>query len=165
MRARSASNPDLATMPAINMRRVRNVLYRKGKTIEILVNYEPACISCRNGGSSFSAKAKARTIKAFIRRLSIFPPTCIPWANLFRKAAASFSKRSLRSRTRGERNYRLARSGYLDGLTSCRQNAGFCQQKSVRRHDAGPYRRRCAEPDRHLPELVRILFWPAGLLL
>ena len=36
------ANPSLATNPAYQYAAVRNLLYRKGKTVELLVNYEPS---------------------------------------------------------------------------------------------------------------------------
>lgn len=40
--AEKYNNPDLATNQSYQYAAVRNALYRKGKTIELLVNYEPA---------------------------------------------------------------------------------------------------------------------------
>jgi glucose-6-phosphate isomerase len=43
--AEAYRNPDLAENPAARYAAVRNALYRKGKTVELLVNYEPSFLS------------------------------------------------------------------------------------------------------------------------
>ena len=40
--AKAYNNPDLATNPCYQYAAARNALYRKGKTVELFVNYEPA---------------------------------------------------------------------------------------------------------------------------
>ena len=47
---------------------VRNILLRKGKSVEIVANYEPACTTFPSGGSSSSARARARTREASSRQ-------------------------------------------------------------------------------------------------
>jgi hypothetical protein len=44
---------------------VLNVLYNKGKAIELLVNYEPLFIMFLNGGSSYLEKVKGKIKRAF----------------------------------------------------------------------------------------------------
>lgn len=53
---------------ALKYAAVRNILHRKGKSVEILANYEPVFTMYPNGGSSCTVKAKERTRRVFSRQ-------------------------------------------------------------------------------------------------
>ena len=72
---------------------LRNLMYRAGKKVEILVGYEPS------GGSSCTARVRARTTRAFSRRPSFSPPTCIRSVSISRRASACCLRRCSTSRT------------------------------------------------------------------
>ena len=87
------TDPDLAKNDCYRYAAARNILYRKGKSVEILASYEPFPRCSVSGGNSFTAKAKGRTARAFTRLPSSFPPICIPWGSSFRTATAFCLKR------------------------------------------------------------------------
>jgi len=55
----------------------RNLLYRNGKKLEILCNWEPSARLF--GGSSSSANPRARTARESSRQRPSLPPTCTLW--------------------------------------------------------------------------------------
>lgn len=57
---------ELEENPAYQYAVVRNVLYNKGKTIEMLINYSKRFNILQNGGSSCSEKVKGKMRRAFI---------------------------------------------------------------------------------------------------
>ena len=77
---------------------LRNILYRKGKNVEMLVSYEPSFVTMAEWYCS--ARARARTTRAFSRPPQYSPPTCTPWVSTSRKAAAFCSRLWLTSRSR-----------------------------------------------------------------
>ncbi|GAE86996.1 glucose-6-phosphate isomerase [Acetivibrio straminisolvens JCM 21531] len=59
------SNPNLMENDCYKYAAVRNALYRKNKTIEIMVNYELPFIISQNGGNSSMVKVKERIKKVY----------------------------------------------------------------------------------------------------
>ena len=53
---------------ALQYAAVRNILHRKGKSVEVLANYEPSLHYVSECGSSSTARARARTRRASSRR-------------------------------------------------------------------------------------------------
>lgn len=86
--ARKYNYPDLLTNESYQYAAVRNILYRKGKAIELLVNYEPSLHYVSEWWKQLLEKAKEKIKKRFSRHRLIFPRTCIPWVNTFKKAVA-----------------------------------------------------------------------------
>ncbi len=80
------NNADLATNQSYQYAVVRNALYRKGKTIELLVNYEPALHYVSEWWKQFLVKVKEKTKKVYSQHLLIFQLTCIQWDNMCKKA-------------------------------------------------------------------------------
>ncbi len=77
------ANPNLAKTNVINYAVVRNALARKGKIVEMMVNYEPALHYFGEWWNSFTAKVK-------VRQQGYFPAaadfvTYIQWDNTFKK--------------------------------------------------------------------------------
>ncbi len=87
-------NVPFAENPAAQYAAVRNGLYNAGKKIEIVINYQPNCISLQNGGNNSTERAKEKTIKASSLRHVISRPTCIRWVNGYKKASVLSSKPS-----------------------------------------------------------------------
>ena len=82
-------NPNLEETPATCMLQPAMSCSGKATTSRSWSTMNPACTFSPNGGNSFSAKAKAKTAKAFSRPASTIQPTCIPWASISRMASAS----------------------------------------------------------------------------
>ena len=88
---------------------VRNLLYRKGKEIELLVSYEPRFAMMSECGSSSTARARGRIRKGFSPLRRYFPPICIRWGSISRTAAAICLKplswwKNLPGKSRWQRN-------------------------------------------------------------
>ena len=66
-----ALNQPFESNDALQYAAIRNILHRKGKTVEILANYEPACITFPSGGNSCTARARARIRRVSSRHLWI----------------------------------------------------------------------------------------------
>ena len=71
---------------------VRNILNRKGKDVELMVNYEPSLIYF----SEWLERARARTIRVFSLLRAAFLQISIPWDSTFRTAEDSCLKPCLR---------------------------------------------------------------------
>ena len=78
--------------PAYHYAALRNVFYRKGKTTEILVGYEPDMVSFAEWFSSCLAKVKGKTEREFSLQLFAFLLICIPWGNISSRVCAIYSK-------------------------------------------------------------------------
>lgn len=55
------SSENLDENEAYQYAALRNILYRKGKVTEILVNYEQVCNILTNGGNNYTANQKEKT--------------------------------------------------------------------------------------------------------
>lgn len=73
---------------------VRNVLYNKGRTIEMLINYSKACNTLQNGGSNYSVKVKEKMKKEFILHLRTSQQIFIHLVNMFKKEEETCLKQS-----------------------------------------------------------------------
>ena len=82
---------------------LRNILYRKGKGVEILVNYEPALLMFGEWFKQLFNESEGKDLKAFLRPPRTSPPTCTPWASISRTARATFLRPLSGSRTRAPR--------------------------------------------------------------
>ena len=71
---------------------IRNILYNKGKSVEIIAGYEPRLGMFLSGGSSFLPKAKGKTKKEFSHLLRCFPEICIRWVSLFSRVVGFYLK-------------------------------------------------------------------------
>ena len=71
---------------------IRNILYNKGKNVEIIAGYEPRFGMFLSGGSSFLLKVKGKMKKEFFRPQLCFPEICIRLANLFSRAVGFYLK-------------------------------------------------------------------------
>jgi len=69
---------------------VRNALYRKNKTIEIMVNYEPSLHYSQNGGNSSTEKVKERIKKVYSRPELTSLRTFIPWDSIYRMDSGTY---------------------------------------------------------------------------
>ncbi len=70
--------PSLQKNPAYQYAAVRNILYTKGKTIEMLVNYEPIYNIFLNGGNNYLVKVKEKIKVGFFQHLQTSQQTYIP---------------------------------------------------------------------------------------
>ncbi len=64
--SKAYSSDKLEENEAYQYAAMRNILYRKGKVTELLINYEPAMHTSQNGGNNYWANQKEKTKKAFI---------------------------------------------------------------------------------------------------
>lgn len=68
MENKCGENVPFTENPAAVYAATRNILYKAGKKIEILVNFNPKlCTSLQNGGNSYTEKAKVKIIWGFTR--------------------------------------------------------------------------------------------------
>ena len=74
--------------PAWQYAAARQNLYRSGKPSRSSLATSPRSASWRSGGSSFTARARARTVSASIPPAWNSTPTCTPWVSSFRTAPA-----------------------------------------------------------------------------
>ena len=86
--ARKYDNSDLATNESYQYAAVRNALYRKGKSIELLANFEPCLHFVSEWWKQLFGESEGKDQKGFTRHPSISRRTCIPWASTSRKAGA-----------------------------------------------------------------------------
>ena len=63
---------DLKENQAYQYAALRNILYRKGKTTEMLINYEPACTISLNGGNNYTVNQKEKMAKVFSQHRRLF---------------------------------------------------------------------------------------------
>ena len=75
--------------PAWTYAALRDALYQKGWSIEVWPATIPPSALCWNGGSSSTAKARARTARASSPPVWSSPRTCTPWASTFRPGGGS----------------------------------------------------------------------------
>ena len=61
------NEPDMYKNDCYTYAALRNAFYRKGKSVELLVSYEPRFTMMAEWFNSFSARARARTIRACSR--------------------------------------------------------------------------------------------------
>ena len=90
---------------ALQYAALRNILLRKGKSIEILANYEPSVHYVSEWWKHCTERAKERIREEFSRRAWILPRICIPWASLSRTERGRCLKRLSISRRAGKRLY------------------------------------------------------------
>jgi len=64
----------------------RNALYRKMRTIEIMVNYEPSLHYITEWWKQLYGESEGKTVREYFPQVLILPPTCIPWGNISRMA-------------------------------------------------------------------------------
>ena len=79
---------------------LRNILYRKGKNVEMLVSYEPSFVTMAEWYKQLFGESEGKDNKAFSRPPQYSPPTCTPWVSTSRKAAVFCSRLWLTSRSR-----------------------------------------------------------------
>lgn len=63
---------------------LRNILYRKGKSVELMVSYDPAFCMMSEWYKQLLVKAKVRIIREYFLHPLYFLQICIRWASLFR---------------------------------------------------------------------------------
>jgi len=73
------AEPQVRKNPALAYAAIRTLLYRQGKQIEVLVNFEPALHYVSNGGNNCSVKAKAKMAKDCSRLVWISRLISIRW--------------------------------------------------------------------------------------
>ena len=95
--ARRYNNPDLEQNESYQYAAVRNILYRKGKTTEILVNYEPSLHYVSEWWKQLFGESEGKDHKGLSLLRLISLQTFIPWDNLSRKVRAICLSRSSRS--------------------------------------------------------------------
>jgi hypothetical protein len=59
---------------------VRNILFRKGFTTEVMAAFQPQLHFIASGGNNWPVKVKGKTAQESSRLLSITLPTSTPWA-------------------------------------------------------------------------------------
>ena len=90
---RECALADMNANPAWQYAGARYELYRTGKKIELLAAYEPASALCPSGGSSSTARARARRTRVCSPPAWSLPLTCTPWASTSRRVSATSSRR------------------------------------------------------------------------
>ena len=83
-----------AENPAALYAATRNELYKSGKKIEILVNFNPKLHYVSEWWKHSTASPRARKTRASSPHPWTSPPTCTAWANGFRRANAASTRRS-----------------------------------------------------------------------
>ena len=86
-------NDDLKTNDCYKYAAIRNILYRKGKTMEIMVSYEPAYTMMSEWFKQLFGESEGKDNKGIFRQASFSPPTCILSVSSFRTAAAPCLRR------------------------------------------------------------------------
>ena len=84
-------NPDLEQNICYQYATIRNLLYRKGKTIEILVNYEPSFHYFAEWWKQLFGESKVRIIR-YLPAAVDFVLIYIPWGNTFKKGYVNYLK-------------------------------------------------------------------------
>ena len=72
------SSDDLDQNIAYQYATIRNILYSKGYTTEMLINYEPSCSISTNGGNNYTLNQKGKISKVFIHQVRITQLIYIP---------------------------------------------------------------------------------------
>jgi len=80
--------------PSMKYAALRNILYRKGKGTEILVNYEPALTMMGEWFKQLFAESEGKDQKGIFPPPPTSPPTCTPSASSSRTAPATCSRPS-----------------------------------------------------------------------
>lgn len=71
---------------------IRNVLYQKGKTIELLASYEPSLGILSNGINNYLVRVREKKIKEFFQLELILQLTFIQWDNLYNREQGIYLK-------------------------------------------------------------------------
>ena len=89
-----ALNKPFEENDALQYAAVRNILHRKGKSVEVLANYEPSLHYVSECGSSSTERVREKTRRVSSRHPWILLQTSTPWASSSRTAAASCMRQS-----------------------------------------------------------------------
>lgn len=87
------ADADLAKNPAYRYAAYRNILYRKGYTTELLINYDQRWCNSVSGGSNCKVSQKVRTARVSSQRREISPRTCIVSDNTSKMVVATCLRR------------------------------------------------------------------------
>lgn len=123
----------------------RNILYRKGKSVELMACYEPNFTMMNEWYKQLFGESEGKDQKGLFPASVIFPPICIPWVSSCRTARASCSRRwwisnslsaicTLKKRRQLRRPGFPGRAGYERG-----------EPQGDGGHHSGPHRRRRAQ--------------------
>ncbi len=143
------SNPDLKENESYQYAAVRNALYRKGKGIEILVNYEPSLHFVSEWWKQLYGESEGKDYKG------IYPASVdfFDGPALHGPIYSGGEPHAVRNGDPGGRGSTRDRDRHGSGKSGRAQfpkrpNDGFRQQESFPGYDACPHGRRGAEPDR-----------------
>ena len=90
------SSPRLEENAAYQYAAIRNVLYNKGKTIEMLINYEPGLQYFSEWWKQLFGESEGKDQKGFSRHQQTSPQTCTQWDSMFKMAVGICLKQLLR---------------------------------------------------------------------
>jgi glucose-6-phosphate isomerase len=86
------STPDLKVNQAYQYAVLRNILYRKGKTIEILANYEPSLQYFSEWWKQLAGESEGKDYKGFTQHQLTSQQICTQSVNLSKKVAVTSLK-------------------------------------------------------------------------
>jgi len=87
------SNPNLMENDCYKYAAVRNALYRKNKTIEIMVNYEPSLHYFTEWWKQLYGESEGKDQKGIFRPELTSLRTFIPWDSIYRMDSGTYLKR------------------------------------------------------------------------
>ncbi len=160
------ANPNLAENEAYQYAAVRNALYRKGKTTEILVNYEPSLHFVSEWWKQLYGESEGKDNKGIFPAAVDFSTDLHSMGQFVQEGTRNLFETVIQVKEVSEQIVIGTDAQDLDGLNFLSgQTMDFVNKKSVRRHNAGAYRRRGAEPDRYAAGFDAIYVRLYGLLL
>ena len=83
---------DLKENQAYQYAALRNILYRKGKTTEMLINYEPGMHYFSEWWKQLYGESEGKDGKGIFPAPQTFQLTYIPWVNMFKKVCVTYLK-------------------------------------------------------------------------
>lgn len=86
------ANPNLAENEAYQYAVIRNALYSKGKTIEMLINYEPALLYFNEWWKQLFGESEGKDQKESSQHLLHSQQIYTQWDNIFKKVVVTSSK-------------------------------------------------------------------------
>lgn len=87
------ADADLANNPAYQYAAYHNILYRKGYTTELLINYDPTLVQFGGGGSNCKVSQKVRAARISSQRLETSQRTCTVSDNTSKTVVATCLRR------------------------------------------------------------------------
>lgn len=86
------ANPNLAENEAYQYAVIRNALYSKGKTIEMLINYEPALLYFNEWWKQLFGESEGKDQKGIFQHLLHSQQIYTQWDNISKKVVVTSSK-------------------------------------------------------------------------